>query len=679
LSQCIKQILSKKPKIVGFTVYESNFTLCHLIASSLKKNEPKLIILFGGPTPSVQPDTVLKHYDFVDGCVRHEGEETCLELLRELDAKGFKIKKADLTEIKGLSYRFNGKIYNNPPRDLLLINKKIPDFLDKYPSPYLTGILKTSQQGIITARGCSQHCVYCNCAAVSKRSIAFHSIDRVIEELDYISKTNGFHKRVEIFDDTFTMIPNRAKEICNRIIENKIKLSLSCATRCDRVDEELLDKMKEAGFNSLGFSLESGVPRILRNLGKVQPPGTKTDPLFQKETEFIQKFKKYTRYCKKIGIKFVFASIMLGLPGETLAEGQQTVVLIRSLQDSLDYYAHNIFVVYPGTPVFSTYDQYGLQLEKYDNQVQHRTLHAYDTSKINMAPKSNHELDSISQDKNSLKALSLPFSEEKSLNAFKKIILDADNITEEMVLWMQESIELNGPLIQIYSNAENAERNHFKNQHALSKYISPTAFCIEYYKTIDQEGITSLIPFRTLKYDKNCGFPINLVNTTTVINGTKDSMNPFQSTCIDRTKEDTEQLHRLLVDLMKKDNPVNNLFNTKIYPYFCHLCRWENKLPNCRSLDTIIVDGNNNLKTCWMANPIGQVGMTFSEILDRVQNLFQEVQQKRDCFNCKKRFVCVKCIFPQPLADSEYCKLKKDYPVEEAAALLRAFDFFKEI
>jgi radical SAM superfamily enzyme YgiQ (UPF0313 family) len=682
VSRCAAQILAKKPKVVGFTVYDNNYCLCQLIADTLKQVTPDIIILFGGPTASVQPGAILRNNHPVDICVRNEGEETCVELLTLLDDVNFDLKRAwpFLEKIKGITYRVGDQILENPGRDILLENRKIPGFLDKYPSPYLSGILNSSKLGLITARGCDQHCVFCNCAVISKRIIATHSMDRVIEELDFISKRFDHNHllNVTIYDDAFTLMPGRALEICRKIIENKIKLPLVCITRCDRVNEELLDTMKEADFNSIGFSLESAVPHILRKIGKVQHPNTRTDDNFEKEKEFIEKFKKYTSYAKKIGIEHVFASIMIGLPGETPGEGQQTVNLIRSLEETIDYYSHNIFKVYPGTPIFYNYEKYGIKLINDDNQVHSRTIHPYDTRKIPLAPKSNWEVAGIRQDKINMKFLALSLSKKSSVSYFSKIILCADMITGELISWLQNYLSVNGPLIQIYSNLDRAKQYHENNEHALRKYMSPTTSYVSYYQTRKEEGVITLMPF-WIHIFGSCGIAIDLVNTQLGLSASAPKVNPLQSVCIDREKQDTLQLHHLLVCLSNKDNLLNDLVCNPIYPYLGSLCRWEKRSANCRTLETVIVDLDNNVKTCWNGNSIGKVGMPFPGIVENLRSIQRAAENRRGCKDCNKQTVCIKCVFPGPLIDNQYCNLKRNFNTEEAAELMRTFDFFKRL
>ena len=664
VGECAARLAAMKPGSVGFTVDRSNYRFCRLIAAALKKAAPGTVIIFGGVIPSLYPGMTLTNNVFVDICSRNESEETCLQLISRLDDANFDMKRASLEKVKGITYRIGADIFTTPDRNVILENSRVPGFLDKYPSPYLEGIADSPGMGIITARGCDRHCAFCICPVMSKGVVATHSIDRVIAELDVISTCMVRDKTpvIDIFDDTFTLLPGRALEICRRIMENKIKLPLACTTRCDRVDEELLAAMKEAGFKAIEFSLESAVPRLLRKIGKVRHPDTKEDPGFEKEREFVDKFKKYVVHAKKIGIENVYASIMTGLPTETPAEGRQTVNLLRSLGGRIDYYGHNVFRAYPGTPIFSHGEDCG-------------PPPSYDTGGVPLAPRSNVEIDGISRDKGSLKSLAflLSLSNKENFRAdrpyFNTVILLSDTVTKELILWLQENLALNGSLIQVYTSFEKAKQHYHLNEETFIAHGVPTNYRTGYYREYKDNGVITLMPFRTYLYEKQCGIPIDLVET-----GTGLSCSSFRSICIDKEKEDVLALHRCLTGLS-----FDHFFDTPVYPYMSSLCRWEKTLPNCRVLETVVVDAQNNVKTCWNGPPVGKVGMPLKEIMKNLKDMHREMDEKRGCAGCNKKSQCARCIFPQPLSVEEYCGLKKEFNTEEPAALIRTLDFIKEL
>jgi hypothetical protein len=116
-----------------------------------------------------------------------------------------------------------------------------------------------------------------------------------------------------------------------------------------------------------------------------------------------------------------------------------------------------------------------------------------------------------------------------------------------------------------------------------------------------------------------------------------------------------------------------------IYPYMSSLCRWEKRMTNCKTLETVIVDDQDNIKTCWNGNSIGKVGMPPPEIMENLKMRHQETRDKRNCLHCPKNPVCAQCIFPCPLSEEEYCRLKRNFHTEEAAELMRMSDMFKDL
>ncbi|NIM16089.1 MAG: radical SAM protein [Candidatus Aminicenantes bacterium] len=681
--QCVNRLLAVKPKIVGFTVYQANYGICQLIARGLKEIDPAVIIVFGGPTPTAQGQTVLEQNPAVDICVVNEGEDTTLELLSLLDDVHFRLENVSLETVKGIVFRSGETIVKTPRRGLLAGGGEITDPLDKFPSPYLSGVISSPSMGVISARGCNQYCVYCNCASLSRRHITTHSVDRVIRELDYISKHlyRQDINTVDIMDDAFTLMPSRAVEICDNIIENKIKVPLICMTRCDCIDEVMLDKLKEAGFQSIGFALESAVPRVLRMIGKLQPPHIKPGDTFEKEREFIEQFKRYVSYAKKIGFKVVYTSIMLGLPTETPEEGRQTIDLLRSLEEKLDFYAHNALSIYPGTPLFYNHEKYGFKLQPLENRIHYKTLHPYDISQVEVPekPRSTNEEVGKERDNLNLRSMSLPVSpeQEKRVNHVKKVIFCGDIITRELILWLQDHLVVNGDIIQIYSDFHQAREHCRYNQDALINYCAPTNTYTDYYQAPHDSRTVTFIPYRVHMTGKRSGFTIHRVDTQVGLSRAQSSVDPMHSLCFERNKADSLCLYELLDSLSPSAGSVQDIVDMPVYPYFAALCRWEDGEPNCRTLETVIVDAGHNVFTCWNGQPVGSVGMPLQEIVGNIEARYKETLETRNCRGCLKQEKCAACIFPYPLPEEEYCRLRKQADTEAAARLIRTVELYK--
>ncbi|MGC0777218.1 MAG: cobalamin-dependent protein, partial [Candidatus Acidiferrum sp.] len=239
-------ILQRKYPIVGFTVYDSNARLCIALAQSIKRQKPETQIVFGGPTPTFNARPLMERHPVIDACVMGEAEETAAHIFAKLLGGG------GLDEDQpGIAFRKNRQVVCTVlPALVGATQPGVQGALDASPSPYLSGILADGQEGVLTGRGCTHHCQYCCFAALGRMSLRLHSIERVVAELEYIAarqKCTGKHYPVAILDDAFTLLPPRAKALCRAIADRKLNLVLSCVTRADTVDEELIKLMQEAG------------------------------------------------------------------------------------------------------------------------------------------------------------------------------------------------------------------------------------------------------------------------------------------------------------------------------------------------------------------------------------------------------------------------------------------------
>ncbi|MFW9970403.1 MAG: B12-binding domain-containing radical SAM protein [Candidatus Odinarchaeota archaeon] len=682
VKECVKEFMEYTPRIIGFTVYDSNFMQCALLSEGIKAYNSKIIVIFGGPTPSVQSKEILEIIKSVDICVRREGEEVVLELLNNLLNSNFNLYQSDLSKIKGITFRKDNKVIINPDSNLLLSNLSTKNYIDKYPSPYLSKIIpisKAFQIGVITGRGCNQNCIYCNCAVMTKKSIFFHSIERVINELKFINEYKKFIDPVPIIDDTFTILPSRAKKICESIIENEIKIPLLCTTRCDKVNEEILDLMKQAGFVTIGFSLESAVPKVLNTIGKVRPPGNINSEDFEKEVQYIQKLKSMTSYAKKIGINKVYVSIMLGLPGESINDAQKTINLINQLD--IDFYTHNIFHIYKGTPIYQNHEKYGYDIQSIgeNNKVLTENDFPFDVYKIKYSPKCAAIKHNKIIDYDIIKILSLYTKRTKTKSFFNNAIIDTDIITPLMVKWIQDNLAINGSIIHIYSNKLAYKKYHKENRLTLYNEFSPTSFYELYYR----EKVTNIPTLKSVKSDlfgDLIGFPIQLKNTHKILEeNSKGYDNLPYLIGVDYKLNDTKALYNFLVEISKYEDIFTYLLESKPLPHFQHLCRWTQTQANCKTLETVIIGSDDSIRICWYSNPIGKIGASHQEIEENINKLQKAKMRQRNCRSCKENETCLKCLFPYPLSSEQYCEFKRNFFTIKSAKMVDIFSMINDI
>jgi radical SAM superfamily enzyme len=590
---------------------------------------------------------------FVDACFINESEEAFIQFITKLSETNFNYSKTDFTGITGISYRFAGKVYTNPENPVLRHNSGTVDRLDKYPSPYLSGVIPGTEgynAGILTARGCNQNCVYCNCAILSNRRFSTHSVDRVIEELDFISKQLESTQVITFQDDAFTLIPQRATKICNAIINNKINARFGCITRCDCVDESLLDLMKAAGFVSIAFSLESANPETLRRIGKVNVAEDTPSHGFQKEIKFIESLDRMTAYAKKIGIKNVVASVMVGLPGETLGEARRTIEAIEKNM-SIDKYAHNFLAIFKGTPLFSNYKKYGYGIRYINNNpIFPKVTYPVDViSKVQISPKSNmHSLKEYN-DKSTLKILSLTCKERKAKAGFTNIILQSDQIKGMFVRWLKDILTINGTIIQIYSDPESMTRLADRNYEMLIKYLSPSLNIRNYCLERDDDGLNLISSTSILLKSDRTNDSIRICDFEFVkLNLADHSVNFTRTLCKEVNSRDTASVYSYLETISKKKDPFSYLINQNALPYFANICKWTKELSNCTSRNTLIVNNKSEVRLCWCGTVIGEVGQSYDELIDNFESELNEIMSRRQCSICMVKSSCIKCPCPSP-------------------------------
>ena len=366
------------PRVVGLTVYESNMNASRALVQAARETLPSSIIAVGGPNATFTPEETLSLLG-ADVCLRGAGEGTIVSIVqRILGSDSASARFPDLLrDVPNLVMRVANTTYCTPLENLSSFPAKYFATLDDIPSPFQDGVASTPDIGYLSARGCNQHCTYCSFAAVSGRRVAFHSVERVLADLEALetlaNRTPRRHSDIEIFDDTFTLLPERARRICEGVIRRGIRLPLSCVTRGDRVTPDLLRLMRRAGFVSIAFGLESAVPRVLRTIGKVCAPSAAGDPDFERERQYLDRFRTAVESAQQCGLD-VSVSVIGGLPGETVEDFQTSLEFVASLK--VRAYSHNLLGLFPGTPLYDQRRQFGLDACREPRTAAWRTTHS---------------------------------------------------------------------------------------------------------------------------------------------------------------------------------------------------------------------------------------------------------------------------------------------------------------
>jgi len=362
IQEVVDAVIAREPRYLGIRCYDTNYYYAKLIARAVKRIDPKLRVVLGGPTATFSSDFIMKDCAEIDACVIHEGEETCHEMTLTDDWSTI----AGLTVRSGGSGRGDGPVLHTGERDQIKSGPRRGE-LDLLPSPVLTGFMPPDDRvGLLTSRGCWYKCTYCNFSAMGNFTVRYHSPERIAAEVWKVSEAAREQGRervyLEFYDDALTLNMRRAKEVFGKLIEQPTdNLDFFAHTRADSLDDDLLEMMKAAGVTSINFGLESGVAQILKTVMKARPslklanrPGT------EPELKFLENVQKTIAKTKTYGIK-PSVSIITGLPGESVAQARETLALIERLD--VYEYTHNVLRVYAGTELADTYGDFDITVE----------------------------------------------------------------------------------------------------------------------------------------------------------------------------------------------------------------------------------------------------------------------------------------------------------------------------
>jgi anaerobic magnesium-protoporphyrin IX monomethyl ester cyclase len=216
----------------------------------------------GGYKATQEVEYLFNRCPNVDIIVRGEGEEIIKQIVTGIPYK----------DIRGLSYRLNGRVVHNQIHSLPDITRiAFPDrSFRKHDYRAIVHGVRVSRHTfdtVLTTRGCPFKCKFCTFSLNplgQKRSYTERQVESVIEELKTVKAD------VVLFsDDSFFTNPNRSEKLCDLIIENNIKKTFIVQARIDIAKHpRILEKAEEAGVKVFLIGIESPHDWILEQLQK---------------------------------------------------------------------------------------------------------------------------------------------------------------------------------------------------------------------------------------------------------------------------------------------------------------------------------------------------------------------------------------------------------------------------
>ncbi|HHD2782750.1 TPA: B12-binding domain-containing radical SAM protein [Clostridium perfringens] len=248
----LEGIIEEKPDVVAFSCYIWNMEFVNRLAELIKLVDPNIEILYGGPEVSYEGKEFLENHEG-EYVIVGEGEKTFREFVL------YKLGEGKIEDIKGLNYKRDGKVFENPKRPEMDMNELV------FPYTYEEDI----NNKIVyyeASRGCPFKCKYCLSSVM--HGVRFLDVERVKKELKYFME-RGL-KLVKFVDRTFNCNREYTVELLKYLSEQDTETRFHFEVAADLLTKEQIEILNNAPKGR--FQLEVGVQttnnEVLHNINR---------------------------------------------------------------------------------------------------------------------------------------------------------------------------------------------------------------------------------------------------------------------------------------------------------------------------------------------------------------------------------------------------------------------------
>jgi radical SAM superfamily enzyme YgiQ (UPF0313 family) len=230
-----------------------------------------------------------------------------------------------------------------------IIQGKQVENLDSLPFPAWDELLQSSYEisygdriaHMFSMRGCPYDCSYCTSAEMFGRTVSFRSIQNVLAEAAYLKEKYDI-TGIYFLDPTFTVNRRRAIELAQRMKE--LGLHWTCETRVDRIDEKVLDNLRDGGCDLISYGIETGAQEVHGLLGK---------------STSIEQNQHAIRMSHEAGLR-VKAFLMGALPEDNWTSLETFKDFIH--ENKPDTWLFSTFIPFPGTQQWKDPSKFNIRI-----------------------------------------------------------------------------------------------------------------------------------------------------------------------------------------------------------------------------------------------------------------------------------------------------------------------------
>lgn len=344
-------IVERIPEDVGMIGVNAGFSFewpaCRALVRLIRERFPGTLLVAGGEHITARPEGSLEDSPLDIG-VLGEGEETAVEIARAQAAGHL-----DPAAIQGVVYRTpDGSLARTERRARKRDIDDIPlpawdltpirNYLDR---GFGFGVNRGRSMPVVASRGCPYQCTFCSNPTMWTQRWIVRDPDRLLDEMEACMRDYGA-TNFDFYDLTAIVKKSWILEFCRKLEERGLAITwqLPSGTRSEAIDREVAAALYRSGCRNISYSPESGSPQVLERI---------------KKKISLDSVIASIRGCVEEGLN-VKTNIILGFPGETMAEVWQTYRFIVRMALAG---AHDLsvwgFSPYPGSDLFAELEQAG--------------------------------------------------------------------------------------------------------------------------------------------------------------------------------------------------------------------------------------------------------------------------------------------------------------------------------
>jgi anaerobic magnesium-protoporphyrin IX monomethyl ester cyclase len=308
-----KEILKKHPDIAGISATTVDYGAALQCAKVIKEIRSATRVVLGGIHASVCPEKCIEERSF-DHVLVGEGEITFSELIQKHREERI-IQGTPMVHLDELPF-IDRTIFGN--RETSIYQKLFPE-------PFAT---------FIASRGCPYQCTFCQPAerTVFGSKVRSRSPKNLIEEIMKCMKDDGIQSYL-VHDDCLLWDEEWIDQFVNLLKKRNIRLPFAIQSRADLICTNVprIKNLSKVGLAMMLVGFESGSQRVLDALQK----GTT-----------VEQNMKAAAICEDHHVA-IWANYMFGIPGETKADVEKTIEMIRKMKPEVCSPA--FFTPYPGS------------------------------------------------------------------------------------------------------------------------------------------------------------------------------------------------------------------------------------------------------------------------------------------------------------------------------------------